>query len=73
VFLMSTVSTALAVHKASRMRSGRSCNREMHKRKEGTLKSGRSGKPVKSRRQAIDIGLSEARTEGKKVPKKSSK
>jgi hypothetical protein len=45
----------------------------MHKRKEGTLKSGRSGKTVKSRRQAIDIGLSEARTEGKKVPKKSSK
>lgn len=47
--------------------------RAMHKRKKGTLKSGRSGKTVKSRKQAIAIGLSEARKEGKKVPKKSSK
>jgi hypothetical protein len=45
----------------------------MHERKEGTLKSGRSGKTVKSRKQAIAIGLSEARREGKKVPKKASK
>lgn len=44
--------------------------RAMHKRKKGTLKSGRSGKTVKSRKQAIAIGLSEARKEGKKVPKK---
>jgi hypothetical protein len=44
--------------------------RAMHKRKKGTLKSGRSGKKVKSRKQAIAIGLSEARREGKKVPKK---
>jgi hypothetical protein len=36
----------------------------MHERKEGTLKSGRSGKTVKSRKQAIAIGLSEARREG---------
>jgi hypothetical protein len=43
----------------------------MHERKKGTLKSGRSGKKVKSRKQAIAIGLSEARKEGKKVPKKS--
>jgi len=43
----------------------------MHERKEGTLKSGRSGKKVKSRKQAIAIGLSEARKEGKKVPKKT--
>jgi hypothetical protein len=43
---------------------------EMHKFKEGTLKSG-SGHKVKSRKQAIAIGLSEAREEGKKVPKKS--
>ena len=43
----------------------------MHERKEGTLKSGRSGKKVKSRKQAIAIGLSEARKAGKKVPKKS--
>jgi len=44
----------------------------MHERKRGTLKSGRSGKKVKSRKQAIAIGLSEARREGGKVPKKSS-
>ena len=44
--------------------------RAMHKRKKGTLKSGRSRKTVKSRKQAIAIGLSEARKEGKKVPKK---
>jgi hypothetical protein len=40
----------------------------MHERKEGTLKSGRSGKKVTSRRQAIAIGLSEARKAGAKVP-----
>ena len=46
----------------------------MHERKHGTLKSGSSGKKVKSRKQAIAIGLSEARREGGKVPsKKSSK
>jgi hypothetical protein len=46
----------------------------MHERKKGTLKSGGSGKKVKSRKQAIAIGLSEARREGGKVPaKKSSK
>jgi hypothetical protein len=44
----------------------------MKKRKAGTLKSGRSGKKVKSRKQAIAIGLSEARKEGKKVPKKKT-
>ena len=48
--------------------------RAIHKRKHGTLKSGRSGRRVKSRKQAIAIGLSEARREGGKVPsKKSSK
>ena len=47
--------------------------RAMKKRKAGTLKSGRSGKTVKSRKQAIAIGLSEARAEGAKVPKKASK
>ena len=47
--------------------------RAMHKRKAGTLKSGRSGKKVTSRKQAIAIGLSEARKEGKKVPKKKKK
>jgi hypothetical protein len=47
--------------------------RAMHKKKRGTLKSGRSGKKVKSRKQAIAIGLSEARREGKKVPKRKKK
>jgi hypothetical protein len=42
----------------------------MHRRKKGTLKSGRSGKTVTSRKQAIAIGLSEARKKGKKVPRK---
>jgi hypothetical protein len=40
----------------------------MRERKRGTLRSGRSGKKVKSRKQAIAIGLSEARKEGAKVP-----
>jgi hypothetical protein len=44
--------------------------RSMRKRKRGTLKSGRSGRKVKSRKQAIAIGLSEARKKGKKVPPK---
>lgn len=44
----------------------------MHERKRGTLKSGRSGKKVTSRKQAIAIGLSEARRAGGKVPKKKS-
>ena len=47
--------------------------RAMKKRKAGTLKSGRSGRKVKSRKQAIAIGLSEARAKGKKVPKKAAK
>jgi hypothetical protein len=44
----------------------------MHERKRGTLRSGRSGKKVKSRKQAIAIGLSEARRAGGKVPKRKS-
>ena len=44
----------------------------MHERKRGTLKSGRSGKKVTSRKQAIAIGLSAARREGGKVPRKRS-
>ena len=43
----------------------------MRKRNRGTLKSGRSGRKVTIRKQAIAIGLSEARREGKKVPRKS--
>jgi Family of unknown function (DUF6496) len=46
--------------------------RAMHERKHGTLKSGRSGKTVRSRKQAIAIGLSEARREGGKVPKQKA-
>ncbi len=42
----------------------------MHERKRGTLKSGRSGKKVKSRKQAIAIGLSQARRAGGKVPRR---
>ena len=45
----------------------------MHERKRGRLRSGRSGKKVKSRKQAIAIGLSEARRAGAKVPKRRRK
>lgn len=48
----------------------RSVKRAMHKLKEGSLKSGKSGKRVKSRKQAVAIGLSEARRKGAKVPAK---
>lgn len=50
--------------------ASRKVKRAMHKRKRGTLKSGRSGKKVTSRKQAIAIGLSEARKSGAKVPRK---
>jgi hypothetical protein len=51
---------------------GSDVKREMHQYKRGKLKSGRSGKTVKSRKQAIAIGLSEARRKGKKVPQKKA-
>jgi hypothetical protein len=51
-------------------RAGKSVKRALHKTKKGTLKSGRSGKKVRSRKQAIAIGLSEARKKGAKVPAK---
>ena len=54
-------------------KAGKKVEKAMHERKEGTLKSGRSGKKVTSKKQAIAIGLSEARKEGAKVPKKGSK
>jgi hypothetical protein len=57
--------------KYSKKASG-SVRRAMKKRKRGTLRSGRSGRKVKSRKQAIAIGLSEARASGQKVPKKRS-
>ena len=47
--------------------------RAMKKRNKGTLRSGGSGKKVKSRKQAIAIGLSEARKKGKKVPKRKKR
>jgi hypothetical protein len=47
--------------------------RAMHEKKRGTLKSGRSGKKVTSRKQAIAIGLSEARRAGGKVPPRKGK
>jgi hypothetical protein len=53
-------------------KASESVEREMHEYKRGKLKSGRSGKTVKSRKQAIAIGLSEARAEGAKVPAKKS-
>jgi hypothetical protein len=53
-------------------KSGEKVERAMHEKKAGTLRSGGSGKKVTSRKQAIAIGLSEARKEGAKVPKKKS-
>jgi len=50
--------------------AGRKVKRAMHEMKRGTLKSGRSGKRVKSRKQAIAIGLPEARRAGGKVPRR---
>ncbi len=58
---------------ATKSSSGsRKVERAMHEMKRGKLKSGRSGKTVKSRKQAIAIGLSEARKAGAKIPKKKS-
>jgi hypothetical protein len=51
-------------------KAGQKVKRAMHERKSGKLRSGRSGKKVKSRKQAIAIGLSEARSAGAKVPGK---
>jgi hypothetical protein len=67
----------MAARKSSgRKRYGKAASKRvesaMRRRKKGTLKSGRSGKTVKSRKQAIAIGLSEARKKGAKVPRKSS-
>jgi hypothetical protein len=52
--------------------ASKSVEREMKAYKKGKLKSGRSGAKVKSRKQAIAIGLSEARAEGAKVPRKKA-
>jgi hypothetical protein len=53
-------------------KAGKKVKRAMHERKTGSLRSGRSKKKVKSRKQAIAIGLSEARRSGAKVPRKKS-
>lgn len=55
--------------------AGKDVKRAMHRKKKGKLKQGKGGKggTVKSRKQAIAIGLSEARKKGKKVPKKAKK
>jgi len=54
--------------------AGKDVKRAMHRRKKGSLKRGKGGKggTVKSKKQAIAIGLSEARKKGKKVPKRKS-
>jgi hypothetical protein len=54
-------------------KAGEKVKRAMEERKRGTLRSGRSGKKVTSRKQAIAIGLSEARRAGGKVPRKRSR
>lgn len=54
-------------------KAGKKVKKAMHEMKRGKLRSGRSGKKVTSRKQAIAIGLSEARREGGKVPKKRSR
>ena len=53
--------------------SGEKVRRAMHEMKRGKLRSGRSGTRVRSRKQAIAIGLSEARRAGAKVPRKKSR
>jgi hypothetical protein len=67
----------MAAKKSSRGRKyGKAASKRvasaMRRKKKGTLKSGRSGKTVKSRKQAIAIGLSEARKKGAKVPRKKA-
>ena len=54
-------------------KASRKVKRALHEMKRGTLRSGGSGKKVKSRKQAIAIGLSEARRAGAKVPRKRAK
>src|SRR5260221_14571662 len=68
-YFLSTGRENTMARKCSRKASAK-VGRAMKKRKAGTLKSGRSGRKVKSRKQAIAIGLSEARAKGAKVPKK---
>lgn len=61
-----------AKKKSSSTKGKSKVKKVMHEYKEGTLKSGRSGAKVKSRKQAVAIGLSEARQAGAKIPRKKS-
>jgi Family of unknown function (DUF6496) len=54
-------------------KSRQKVKKAMHERKRGTLRSGRSGKKVRSRKQAIAIGLSQARRAGAKVPRRKGR
>ena len=54
-------------------KASKKVKRAMHERKHGTLRSGGTGRKVKSKKQAIAIGLSEARRSGAKVPRKRSR
>jgi hypothetical protein len=67
----------MAKRRGGRRRYGKAASKTvasaMRRRKRGTLKSGRSGKRVTSRKQAIAIGLSEAREKGAKVPRRGGK
>jgi hypothetical protein len=54
-------------------KAGSEVKNAMHKKKKGKLHSGKSGKKVKSKKQAIAIGLSKARKKGAKLPKKKKK
>lgn len=58
---------------SKRSGTARKVKRALHKRKRGTLRSGRSSKRVKSRKQAVAIGMSEARKAGARVPPKRKK
>ena len=71
ILLEETMATKKRTRKYSKAAS-KKVGKVLHERKEGSLRSGRSGKKVKSRKQAIAIGLSEARRAGKKVPPKRS-
>jgi len=66
----------MAARKTSKRKTSKSASKDvesaMRRRKRGTLKSGKSGQKVPSKKQAIAIGLSEARKKGKKVARKKS-
>jgi Family of unknown function (DUF6496) len=70
--LKSSVIGSLTMARKYSKASAKKVEKTMHEMKSGTLRSGGSGKKVTSRKQAIAIGLSEARRAGKKVPKTKS-